>query len=36
MSHKNRRRSIAALSLDWIFPMLGELGMTDDIISLLP
>ena len=24
-----------ARSLDWIFPMLGELGTTDEIISLL-
>ena len=25
-----------ARSLDWIFPMLGELGTTDEILSLLP
>jgi nicotinamidase-related amidase len=24
-----------ARSLDWIFPMLGELGTTDEILSLL-
>jgi nicotinamidase-related amidase len=25
-----------ARSLDWIFPMLAELGTTDEILSLLP
>jgi hypothetical protein len=25
-----------ARSLEWIFPMLGELGTADDIIALLP
>lgn len=25
-----------ARSLEWVFPMLGEVGTTDDIIALLP